>query len=212
MNKPALIILFTILIGHDELAQSADSSTSSELSELSLGIERSLYFDTYLFSGFSILDHVSLTDKAQGAVSGIGFSIGTRLGSMYLVGVTTDYRWLSQTSSVDDSHPNFTGKRFLPIAPFLGLKLDSYLFKFDYQTLGNFEVSKSVPEGGTIKFTNPIGFRFSALFDRLFDKYPWGIYYENTTYKKKGLSDVGEVVLTSKFNTWQLGATIVVIF
>ena len=159
-----------------------------------------------------MLDHSSLNESAQGATRGIGFTIGSRVGSLFIVGFTTDYRWLSQTSSVDDTHPNFTGKRFVPIAPLIGLKLSDYLFKIDYQTLGNFEVSKSVPEGGRLKLSDPVGFRFSALFDRLFNKYPWGVYYESTTYNKKVESNVGEVTLTSKFSTWQIGATIAVIF
>ncbi len=213
MNKIVFLSL-GLWLTMGSLAQALPSASSevSELSELSLGIERSLYFDTYLFSGLSILDHSSLNDKAQGATNGIGFSIGSRVGSLFVLGLTSDYRWLSQTSSVDDSHPNFTGQRFVPIAPFIALKLDNYFFKIDYQTLGNFEVSKSLPEGGSLKLTDPVGFRFSALFDQLFKKYPWGIYYESTRFNKKVLSDIGEVTLASKFNTWQLGLTIAVIF
>lgn len=213
MNKLFILILqFVLSFGGFAKAETSLSSSISELSELSLGIERSLYFDTYFFSGFTMLEHANLVDKVQGATNGVGFSIGANIESLFILGLTTDYRWLSQSSEVDDTHPNFTGKRFVPLAPFVALSLDEYVFKLEYQTLGNLEVSKSVPEGGSLIFSDPMGFRFSAFFDHFLEKYPWGIYYESTAYKKKVLSDIGETTLTSKFSTWQIGAMISVVF
>ncbi len=199
----AVFISILFIVSVQASAKGSSSADTSELSELSLGIDRTLYLDTYLFTGYTRLEHSSLSSAPQTSQFGIGFTLGAKVSSAFFVALTTDYRTLSQWSEVNENNPNFSGQRFLPIAPVLGLKFDKYLFKIDYQTTGNLEFSKSFPEG-TLKLTNPSGYRASFFFDRIF-KIPWGIYYENLNYRKKVLSEVGESTLSSQFNVWQFG-------
>ncbi|OQW53502.1 MAG: hypothetical protein A4S09_07865 [Proteobacteria bacterium SG_bin7] len=217
MIKPATLfsaLIFISSCAHAIKLPSSSTSTSgdSELSELNLGIERSLYMDLFLFTGYAEFSHPNMSHSVAGSYSGIGGSIGTKIGWGFFGGITFDYRYMGQTSTVDNNHLNLSSTRFMPFAPMLGYRQEKYILKLDYQIAGNLEVSKSLSDGSTLKLNHPEGFRLIFIFDKWFGFAPIGLYYENVRFKEQSLSQSGITTLSRTFDTWQFGGLINVLF
>ncbi len=212
-----VFISLILFVGSTALAvklpsSSTTASSGSELSELNLGIERSLYMDLFLFSGYAEFSHPDMNEAVAGAYSGIGGTIGTKIGWGVFGGITFDYRYMGQTSTVDSNHLNLSATRFMPFAPMLGFRRDNYIIKLDYQISGSLEVSKALTDGSTLKLNHPEGFRLIFIFDKWFGFAPIGLYYENVRFKEQSLSQSGTTQLSRTFDTWQFGGLINVLF
>lgn len=184
------------------------SESKADFSEMSLGIERSLYIDLFAFTGYSQFSHSSLTDATTGVQTGLGLTLGVKVASVFFVGFTSDVRMMSQLSTVDAQHLNFASQRFVPLAPTFGYRGEDYTVKLDYQFLGKLDVKKNLADGSSLYLDKPSGFRVSFLFDRIFRVLPIGIYYESIRFSEQALSDSGVNTLSSGFNTWQTGVII----
>lgn len=208
-----IILSFTLPSRAVKLPSSAPSASSgSELSELNLGIERSLYMDIFLFSGYTEFSHPNMSEAVAGAYTGVGGTIGVKLFGGFFGGITVDYRYMGQTTTVDNNHLNLSSTRFNPFAPTLGIKYDRYLVKLDYQFAGSLDIKKSLSDGSELEFNHPEGFRLIFVFDKWFGFAPVGIYYENIRFKEQSLSQSGVSQLSRTFDTWQFGGLINVLF
>lgn len=204
-----LLIFFTNVSHAIKLPGTAPSTSSdSELNELSLGIERSLYSEIFLFTGYTEFAHPNLNDTAYGSQSGIGVTLGAKTNIGLFGAITADLRYMGQASSVDTNHLNFSSTRFMPFAPTIGYKADSYIIKLDYQFTGNLELSKSLSDGSNLKFSKPTGFRLTFIFDKWFKTLPVGLYFETVKFTEEQDSSKGVSPLSKSFNTWQFGGVI----
>lgn len=216
MTKTIIFISFLIFCSNALAIKISSGSTSSnsgsELSELNLGIERSLYMDLFLFSGYAEFSHPNMSEAVAGAYSGVGGSIGTKIGLGIFGGITFDYRYMGQTSTVDSNHLNLSSTRFMPFAPMLGFRHENYILKLDYQLVGNLDVSKALSDGSTMKLNHPEGFRLMFIFSKWLGFAPVGLYYESVRFKEQSLSQSGVTQLSRTFDTWQFGGLINVLF
>jgi hypothetical protein len=213
MKKIILVFLFlTNSAAAAKLpSKTSSASSGSELSEMNLGVERSLYLDVFLFSGYAEFSHPNMSEAVSGAHSGIGGTLGVKLGWGIFGGITVDYRYMGQISTVDNNHLNLSATRFVPFSPTLGIKYESYLLKLDYQIEGQLDISKTLSDGSTLKLNKPEGFRAIFVFEKLFGL-PVGLYYENVRFKEQSLSQSGTTQLSRTFDTWQFGGLLNVLF
>ncbi len=209
----SLFSFLPIMVWAVKLPSSAPAASSgSELSELNLGIERSLYMDIFLFTGYVEFSHPNMNEAVTGAYTGVGGTIGVKLWGGLFGGTTVDYRYMGQTTTVDNNHLNLSSTRFVPFAPTLGYKYDRYLVKLDYQFAGSLDIKKSLTDGSELKFNHPEGIRLMFIFDKWFGIAPVGLYYESVRFKEQSLSQTGVSQLGRTFDTWQFGGLINVLF
>ena len=134
-------------------------------------------------------------------------SLGIRFLNSFLFGATSDYRMINQYSEPTKLVGNRRGKRFNLVAPFVGLITDRFLFKFNYQFLGDYVLSNPTAEGITMSYTDPTGFRGTALFR--FNPYlASGVFFEYLQFKTQKL--IEEIKLADSYNMWQAGISVVV--
>ncbi len=209
----AIIFLLANSASAAKLPASASSASSgAELSELNLGIERSLYMDVFVFTGYAEFSHPNMSEAVAGAYSGVGGTIGVKLYGGIFGGITVDYRYMGQTTTVDNNHLNLSASRFVPFAPTLGFKYDRFLFKLDYQFAGSLDIKKALTDGSELRLNHPEGLRLIFIFDKWFGFAPVGVYYESVRFKEQSLSLSGVSQLSRTFDTWQIGGLINVLF
>ena len=181
---------------------SAAFASSSGSSSLNLHIEASL------FSGSSNVSSANDTSPTLNQ-TGFGLTLGTVLQSHYLLGVSSDYRMIEQYSN-PNSNGNMYGSRWNMASPTVGYKTDRFLFKLDYQFLGNYELKKETYSGSKLVYTNPSGFRFSSDY-LLSRNLGFGIYYERISFGAQEVRSPTTAIVSKFTNShlalWQVGFT-----
>lgn len=127
------------------------------------------------------------------------------------VGLTSDFRYIGQYSDVVEQDGNFRGTRWNIASPTLGIKYSGFLLKFDYQVLGDYDLSENTFEGATFSFTEPKGFRGQVLYN-VWEQLHLGVQYETLKFERFRDSERGEGEVSPALSLWQAGAVMAWVF
>jgi hypothetical protein len=136
---------------------------------------------------------------------GVGLTLGLRLGQVFMFGVTSDYRWISQLSAPDTVVGNSRGARWNMASPTLGFAMRKALLKLDFQLLGDYKLSNASSEGYAVSYRRPLGGRaVLALSGRAAP----ALFVEYVAFSRQAAGE--ETSLSSPRVLWQAGAALVI--
>ncbi len=149
------------------------------------------YADFSAGTGFvsdSTTSDLAVEDKPSLFQHSIGASFGLRLTKNIFAGVTTDFRWINQTSDVKEGIGNRSGSRFNYASLLLGLDVSPIIFKLDIQFVGDYIYKKRTVYGEEVKYTAHNGVRLSALY-KIWGRMHGGVWFETMLFSKE---EIGE--------------------
>ncbi len=133
--------------------------------------------------------------------AGIGASLGFGFRRIML-GVVSDFRWISQVSAVTNGSGNRRGERFNLLSPSLFIFFNKAYLSIEFQKLGEYKLSNLTAEGAQVIYQDPIGARVTFAYTiggRLY----LGAYVESVLFRKQFVSELKE--LHPPLNVWQTG-------
>jgi hypothetical protein len=160
-----------------------------------------IYFDATLSQNQAKAKGAGLTAE-QTLLSwqmGVTFAIG---GPVF-VGLTYDYRTISQFSQASVVDGDQSGKREF-FAPTAGVRLYNFVFKVDYQTTGDYRLDRKSATGNDIAYVSPKGFRGTFLID-LYRGLGAGLVYESVTYSSGYESGAAPLGFSESLTVTQTG-------
>ena len=143
---------------------------------------------------------------------GLGLSIGYDVIRVFFLGFAADAEWVGQYTAPDDATGNRRGNR-LQFSPQIGARIGDFVFKGDYQFMGNYNLSTSDAAGNTVSYTKPSGFRLQALYGLTEDIYG-GLIYQSVSFSNQHLvgPNAGDTALSQNFSLTQFGVTLAYTF
>jgi len=166
--------------------------------------EAAYHFGVQGFGGYSSssvpsgFDGPSLIQAGIGASAGFGFR-------RIMIGVASDFRWISQVSAVTNGAGNRRGERFNLLSPALFIFFNKAYLSFEFQKFGEYKLTNLTPEGAQVVYQDPIGAKVTfgyTIGGRLY----LGVYAEAVLFRKQFVSEVKE--LHPPLNVWQTGLLI----
>ena len=159
---------------------------------------------------FDISSHLgtgSLKTSADVAAPTLGsFGLGVSLGfniKRFSLGVASDYRILTQYSSVEDSVGNRRGNFLSPISLFVRLNFEKIKFGIILINSGQYDLMNKTADGKKVSYTKPSGFRFHFGFKN-FKKFTPELFYESVDFSEKNVDGVVST-LSDKMNYGSYG-------
>lgn len=142
-----------------------------------------------------------------------GSTVALRLGGggWFLLGLTSDYRLYNQVSSIDVAVGNMTGSRWNIVSPTIGIRTQSFIFKADYQFLGNLNLSNQTSNSATIAYGSPSGFRGTFLMPATSTIY-FGAEVETVKFTQYIDSSTGTTTPFTPLNLFRAGLTASLVF
>lgn len=168
---------------------------------------RNLYVDGVGYWGYSRPTVVSGIEKPTVLHWGAGFT-----GALWLLedrlfaGITSDFRYAGQYSTVNSQVGNIRGTRWNWASPTFGTKLGDIVLKADIQFLGPYFLLNAGGAGDEVSYKKPLGFRVVGLYP-VREAIHVGAHFERVSFGSQSSSAFGDRDLSSKFNLWQAGVT-----
>ena len=163
------------------------------------------------FLGYSGLSGTGLSSSTSMTQLGGDVTLAVRIDDAFLFGITSDYRNIGQLSSIDSHVGNFTGTRFTPVSPTIGLRTRKYFLEIDYQFLGDFSLSNKTAGGASISYAHPQGIRIRVAHQFYHSIYA-GLQYETVSFTTQKSSQNGDISLSPSLSLWQAGINIMLVY
>jgi len=137
----------------------------------------------------------------------LGTTTGLKINNSLFAGLSFDYKKSFQISSVDKLIGNFSGTRWNLLSPTVGIYLNEYLLKLDFQYLGNYTMANKTVDGKDVSYGNVFGGRavFMAPMDN-FVKMPLnaGLLFEYLSFGRVMSDTFKNQKLTTRLGAWSL--------
>lgn len=135
---------------------------------------------------------------------GIGGMVGFNLKDILTIGISSEFRFINQYSSVNKIGSNMKGTFWNYASLSLGKKIKMIDLNLDLHYFGKYELSKKSVLGYDISYQNPLGYKLSAFYPLpiLDRKLKIGFGFEWITLKKILLDDEE---FNSNRKLWQTG-------
>lgn len=137
------------------------------------------------------------------------FSVGAGIGiniKKFSIGISYDYRILTQHSDVDSSVGNRRGTFVSPASLFLRLNFEKIKFGLSLINSGTYELTNITGPGQKVIYTEPGGVRFDVIFKKL-AKFTPLIFFESANFSGMQLDGV-KSALTNNLTYSNFGAGI----
>jgi hypothetical protein len=172
-------------------------------------------YEKYYFAGQGAFEYSSTTAAAGASTptiftEGIGLTADYRLSDIWLVGLSTDFVFINQTTDPGTTGANFSGTRWNIISPTFGAQLNKHLLLLDVEFLGNWTLKNAAANSGTAQYQNPIGFRLRYSHPLGFiNNVSLGAQFEYLSFSTINNSITGSASLTTNQTLAELGAILV---
>lgn len=137
------------------------------------------------------------------------FDLGVGLGiniKKITLGMSYDYRTLTQYSDVDSTVGNRRGTFITPASLFVRLNFEKVKFSLMLINSGTYQLTNIAATGQKVAYTEPSGFRFDVIFKKMKKLTPL-IFYESASFSGMTL-DGAKAALASNLNYSSFGAGI----
>jgi hypothetical protein len=155
-------------------------------------------------SGQTMVATTNLTSLEGGGTAGV------LLGHAFILGVSSDYRYVTQSSALT-ADGNFSGSRWDVVAPTIGVKYGPFVLRAEYEFEGSFDFANTTSSGSNLSYVEPSGFRATLLY-QIFPMVYGGAYYESVSFKKQLDSLSGETILSPAMSMTEFGLTAAIVF
>ncbi|MBL7716055.1 MAG: hypothetical protein JNL01_11375 [Bdellovibrionales bacterium] len=171
MVRSFLILIFGILIAAPASAQQA---------------KKVAWFHPHLLAGYG--SSVSTADTSQTSVgaTNIGTTLGIRIKSKFLVGMSVDYRFVTQFSDYDPTVGNRRGGSLTYVSPLLGFEYKMISVKGILHILGSYTMQNTTATGQKLSYQKASGFRAEMMIGWKF-KFKPVLYYESVKFSNQAL-------------------------
>ena len=190
-----ILFFFTSIFLLNPVFANSQSSSKAKL----------LLFEVYSLAGWG-----SSQIATDAKVPSIGtFTVGAGVGlniKKFSIGVSYDYRVLTQFSDVDSSVGNRRGTFVTPASLFLRLNFEKIRFGIGLISGGTYELTNMTSSGQKVVYTDSSGIRFDIIFKRM-AKFTPLIFVETASFSGMQLDGV-KSTLASKLNYSNFGAGI----
>ena len=166
------------------------------------------YLDINGFGGYTGTTVASDDTTPKLAQFGLGFTGAYQMSDNSFAGLSSDYRFINQYSAVIESVGNRKGTRWNIISPTIGVQMNHWTLKGDFQFLGNYELAKQTSTGSKITYKRPLGGRITALYPFLDAEIHTGLYFEYLSFGYQYLSSGTGIDLSKRLLLWQIGVSI----
>ncbi len=143
------------------------------------------------------------------------FQAGVRLGyaikDRYILGISADYRSNSQSTGRDSTTGDWSGSRFNPISPMIGIKYHRFVVLGEYYMLGDYVLASKTATGESVSYQGTSGFRISAHVKTWKTLY-LGLQYDSLSLAKEKVGSASAVPLSSPLKMNSIGLGISVVF
>ena len=174
--------------------------------------DHKLYFEFFGNIANVTIEHFPGTGAKPTLTQGdIGLTLAYRLSRGIAFGITSDFRQVGQWSDVDPQTGNFRGTRFNTASPTLLFTFSRVIFKFEYELMGDYILTNSTVQGGTISYRSPTGERISLIY-MIKEHVGLGLEYEAISYSSFNDSIQGNTTLNPKFKMNSMGLSLSLIF
>jgi hypothetical protein len=201
MNKKVLLLL---LITFPCFAEYSRSSSSKKAHNLPV------YFELQIGTAFSKAANTGGTEPTLLAWRA-GLTSGLKIFSNLLLGIESEYQTLGQLSEVDASVGNYKGSRWNLISPTLGLVFSKWIFKVNYQFIGDYYLSKKTAGNADLAYSTPSGWKLTLAY-ALGPHFHLTAFYESIAFRKLRASNLSDRALDEDFRLWQMGMGLSYVF
>lgn len=199
-----LVLVLSASMSFSALAQ--ETSTPSPSTEGALFDGSQNFIEIYGFWGHTSakVNRDSAEDPTLNEY-GLGYTLGLPVFSLFMLGLGGEYRYLGQTSDVDQDLGNMGGQRWTPVFLSLGIPISTFFFKIDYFFTGEYRLDKPTYDQSHIVYGDPHGYRFSAYLYQIYG-FALGLNYESIQFKSRLKLNSGVTQLSQPIKTQQIGA------
>jgi hypothetical protein len=132
----------------------------------------------------------SSNDTSSPTITSLNLGVGLGINiKKFSLGVSYDYRSLSQISDVDVNVGNRRGVFTSPISILLRLNFEAVQFGVLIINSGQYEMLNNTATGQKLTYSKPSGFRFTLNMKKIKKVSPT-IFYESVTFSQKELDGV----------------------
>ncbi len=177
MNLVFRLFFFSLIMGQATWAQESSATK-----------QRAILFDIASYLGLGQVK--SSTDSTSPTIG--SFTLNAALGvniKRFSLGAETDYRILTQYSSVEAGVGNRRGNFTSPLSLFVRLNFEKIKFGFVLINSGQYDLLNKTSDGKKVSYTKPNGYRFTIHLKN-YKKVSPGFFYESVDFSEKNVDGV----------------------
>ena len=134
---------------------------------------------------------------------GIGAMGAYEYQNKWLAGLSSDYVFMNQYSSIGSTAQNYKGHRWSILAPTVGMKYLDAIVTIDFEFLGSYVLSATSRYGGNASYKSPMGFKLKGMVP-IWNQVIAGLQFEYLAFSKYSDSVSGDTSLSTKQKLWQI--------
>ncbi|MFZ9595286.1 MAG: SH3 domain-containing protein [Bdellovibrionia bacterium] len=186
-----------------EAKLTSKSRKPASKSPIRIKLPQGIYVDFSTTLGYS---GISVTQGSAPTLTQLtlGASFGYFVSKNFFLGLNTDYRMTQHQSAVNPVQGNFRGTRFNAFSPMVGGLVQSWIYRLDFQFIGDYELSQTTNSGSKLSYGAPLGVR-AVVLRPIYQFFSVGAVFEYMRFSTQKISDIGEQNLTQPLTLWQAG-------
>ncbi|MCC7440266.1 MAG: hypothetical protein IT285_01450 [Bdellovibrionales bacterium] len=215
MRNPAGLALMLLLLGSPAFADLdlADDAAedSAAPTEKGRGLLDKMHVDLALAAGY--FGTAATGDSKTPFLLQLGFGAtgAWKFGSRWFAGLSSDFRFVNQYSSVVSDVGNRRGTRWNILAPTFGGRFGNVIAKLDLQFLGAYSLGNKTLGGQDVSYTNPLGFRLTGMLP-VKNRFHLGLQFEYLNFSGQTLDGEESDLENQSLSTWHGGIVVGMVF